>query len=466
MSMPKESNGEGMTGLLAEPGHETRMLEQVARRVLDRARAGGADAAEVSVSSSLGRDVTVRLGEIDTLEDARDRGVSITVYRNRASGSASTGDLTGESLDRAVEHALAIARHTQSDPAAGLAGPELMAAEISDFDLWHPEPLQKLDMNALVERARELEQTGLDFDARVDNSEGASVSVEAGVGVYANSHGFVGSGRQTRFGQSCVLVARDGSGMQRDWDWDEQCRFDKLASPAATGRKAAERAVRRLAPKRAPTGRAPVLFTPEAALGLVRHLVGAVSGGNLYRRSSFLLDHRGRRIFPEWVEIDENPHVAGALRSSSFDAEGVATRKTPLVRNGVLERYVLASYSARKLGLETTANAGGVRNLVFRPGTAGFDELVRQMGRGLVVTEAMGQGVNLVTGDYSRGASGFWVENGEIAWPVEEITIAGNLKSMFAGLSAAGSDLETRRNIQVPSLLVGEMTIAGQPDAG
>jgi PmbA protein len=282
------------------------------------------------------------------------------------------------------------------------------------------------------------------------------------IGVYANSHGFTGSDRHTRYGQSCVLVASDDGGMQRDWDWDDRVEYGQLVEPEVTGREAARRAAARLGPRRMPKGRMPVLFTPEVALSLVRHLVGAASGGNLYRRASFLVDAAGTRILPEWVRIDERPHLAGAIRSSSFDGEGVATREAPLVRDGVLTRYVLGSYSARKLGLETTGNAGGVRNLIFAPGEQDFDGLVASMEQGLVVTEVMGQGVNLVTGDYSRGASGFRVEDGRIAHPVEEITIAGNLRDMFAGLRAAGSDLEARRNIRVPSLLIDGMTVAGQ----
>ena len=459
MSEALELNADRQTPLLHDEDQERARLEDAAGQVLARARAGGADAAEVSVSSGHGRDVTVRLSEIDVLEDARDRGVSVTVYIDRASGSASTGDLGEASLKRAVDQALAIARHTQPDPAGGLAPAELMADRIEDFDQWHP---LELDMNTLIERARAIEQAGLDGDARVNNSEGASVSAHAGIGVYANSHGFLGSGKSTRFDQSCVLVARDDSGMQRDWDWDDQGRYDLLADPEATGRKAAKRAVRRLGARSAPSGRVPVLFDTEVALGLIRHLVGAVSGGNLYRRASFLLDAKGEQIFPEWVGIVENPHLPGGQRSSSFDAEGVATRKASLIEQGKLQRYVLGSYSARKLGLETTANAGGVRNLIFAPGRLDFESLLAEMDRGLVVTEVMGQGVNLVTGDYSRGASGFWVEKGQIAYPVEEITIAGNLRDMFFGLVAAGSDLETRRNIQVPSLLLDAITVAGQ----
>ncbi|MFN2335245.1 MAG: metallopeptidase TldD-related protein, partial [Wenzhouxiangellaceae bacterium] len=267
--------------------------------------------------------------------------------------------------------------------------------------------------------------------------------------------------RHTRFGQSCVLVARDPSGMQRDWDWDDQCRIDQLKPASETGREAARRCLRRLGAQPAPTGKTRVLFDPDTSRGLIGHLVGAVSGGNLYRRSSFLLDKCGQSIFPEWVRIDEQPHLPGASRSSSFDSEGVATTPRALVDRGVLERYVLGSYSARKLDLETTGNAGGVRNLIFQPGPHSFTEMLQKLDCGLLVTDVMGQGVNLVTGDYSRGATGFWVENGEIAWPVEEITIAANLADLFSGLVAAGDDLETRRNIQAPSLLFESMTVAG-----
>jgi PmbA protein len=445
--------------LTERPELERAALEDAASFVLERARAGGADAAEVSVSSSHSRNVTVRLDEIDVLEDARDRGVGLTVYVGRASGSASSADLSRDSLARTVEQALAIARHTQADPAGGLADPERMARSVEDFDRWHPEDLS---MDALIDRARLIERAGLGHHASIENSEGASVSAEAELGVYANSHGFVGSDRHTRYGQSCVLVARDDGGMQRDWDWDDRLRFDDLTEAERTGRRAARRAARRLGPGPMPKGRLPVLFVPEVALGLIRHLVGAASGGNLYRRSSFLVDAAGSRLFPDWVDIDERPHLVGAIRSSSFDAEGVATRDAPLVRAGVLERYVLGSYSARKLGLESTGNAGGVRNLVVGTGEQSLEELIGSMQRGLVVTEVMGQGVNLVTGDYSRGASGFRVEDGRIVHPVEEITVAGNLRDMFAGLQAAGNDLETRRNIQVPSLLIGEMTVASQ----
>ncbi len=450
----------GMQGMLDNPEREIQLLTGIAERMLDQARAGGADAAAISVSSSLGRHVTVRLGDIDVLEDARDRGLSLTVYCKRSSGTVSTADMSPDALDQAVEQALAIARHTQPDPAGGLADADQMAKDTSgDFDIWHP---QRFEMAELIARATEMEQAGLEFDQQVTNSEGASVSANASLGVYANTHGFNGHAQRTHYGQHCVLVARDDSGMQRDWDWDDQRRWDLLTDPATTGLGAARKTLRRLGARKAPTGPSLVLFNTDTALGLIRHLVGAVSGGNLYRRSSFLLDKAGQSVFPDWVDIGEQPHRPAGQRSSRFDSEGVATSDQPLVEGGVLSRYVLSSYSARKLGLETTANAGGVRNLMFKPGDQSQDDLIRSMQRGLVVTELMGQGVNLVTGDYSRGASGYWVENGEIAYPVEEITIAGNLADMFKQLQAAGSDVESRRNIQVPSLLVDGMTIAGE----
>lgn len=449
----------GLTGLLDAPGRERDLLEGVAGRALEKAKAGGAGAAEVAVSSSLGRAVTVRLGAIETQEEARDRGITVTVYRGNRVGSASSGDLQPETVDEAVARALAIAEYTQPDPAAGLADKSLMATEFPDLDLWHPAGLEIGDLAA---RARIVEDAGRDLDARITNSEGAMVSEDAAVGVYANSHGFSGSRASTRYGQSCVLVAGAGGGMQRDWWWDRKRRFDILDAPEHTGRRAAERTLARLGARRVPTGRVPVLFTPEAAGSLLGHLVGAVSGGNLYRRTTFLLDALDTQLFPDWVHIAEHPREPGGARSAAFDQEGVATRESPLIESGRLARYVLDSYSGRRLKRETTANAGGVRNLRLEPGTKSQTELTRDMGRGLVVTEMMGQGVNLVTGDYSRGASGFWVENGDIAHPVEEITIAGHLGEMFAGLVAAGSDLEDRSNIQVPSLVVDSLMVGGE----
>ncbi|WP_376695069.1 metalloprotease PmbA [Wenzhouxiangella sp. EGI_FJ10305] len=447
------------SALLHDPERETELLVGIAQRVLERAREGGAEEAEVSLGSSLGREATVRLGEIETLEEARDRSIQVSVYVNQCTGGASTGDLRPQAIDETVDRALAIARNTQPDRAAGLAEAGLMATRFPDLDLWHPEDIPLED---LIERALSIENAGRGADERIANSEGASVTSEANLGVYANSHGFVGRMRGTAYSQSCVLIARDEAGMQRDYEFDIQRRWGALAAPEDTGASAARRAVRRLGSKRIRTGRMPVLFSPEVARGLLGHLVAAVSGGNLYRRSSFLLDAVGERVMPEWASLIERPHLPGAARSAAFDADGVATRESPLVESGVLSRYVLSNYSARRLGLETTANAGGIHNLELVGATHSFDELVAEMGEGLVVTELMGQGINLVTGDYSRGAAGFRVEDGRIGAPVEEITIAGNLRDMLAGLRAAGTDVDPRHNIRTGSLLVDEMTVAGQ----
>lgn len=445
--------------LLHDPDRETELLVGIAQHVLERARTGGAEQAEVSLGSSLGREASVRLGEVETLEEARDRSVQVTVYVRHCSGSASTGDLRPEAIDETVDRALAIARNTQPDRAAGLAEARLMATDFPDLELWHA---KDIPLDEMVERACVIEQAGREADERIANSEGASVTSEANLAVYANSHGFVGRLRGTAYSQSCVLIARDESGMQRDYDFDAQRCWTDLAAPEVTGSEAARRSVRRLGSKRIRTGRMPVLFVPEVARGLIGHLVAAVSGGNLYRRSSFLLDAVGERVLPEWASLVERPHLPRAARSASFDGDGVATRESPLVEAGVLSRYVLSSYSARRLGLETTANAGGVHNLELTGATHSFDELLVEMGEGLVVTELMGQGVNIVTGDYSRGAAGFRVEDGRIAAPVEEITIAGNLRDMLTGLVAAGTDMDPRHNIRTGSLLVGEMTVAGQ----
>ena len=448
----------GINSLLHDPDRETDLLIDIASRVIDQAMAGGADQAEVTVNSSLSREASVRLGEIETLEEARDRGVRVTVYRSQCVGSASTGDLRPDVIDETVERALAIARFTQPDRAAGLAEAELMARDFPDLDLWHP---ADLELDALAERAREIEAVGRGADERIDNSEGGSVSTEAGLAVYANSHGFVGTSRGTRYSQSCVLIARDEAGMQRDYDYDTARVFGDLAAPEVTGAGAARRTVRRLGARRIPTGKMPVLFAPEVARGLIGHLVGAVSGGNLYRRSSFLLDAAGEKILPAWVSLIERPHLPRGAKSSSFDGEGVVTREKALIEDGVLARYVLSSYSARRLGLDTTANAGGVRNLELVGANRSQEQMLDEMGSGLMITELMGQGVNLVTGDYSRGAAGFWIENGQIAWPVEEITVASHLREMLGNLRAAGTDVDTRHNIRAGSLLVDEMMVAG-----
>ena len=438
-------------------------LSAIARQLLDRCRARGASQAEVSCSVEHGLNVNVRMGEVETVESTRDRGIAVTVYFGHRKGSASTADLHEGSLDATVEQACAIARHTEDDPAAGLAAREHMAAPDADgrfreFDAWHP---WGIDADRAIEIAMACETAGRDSDARIGNSDGASVGSSESLGVYANSHGFSGAERSTQHTLGCALIAGHGEAMQRDGWYTTALAAHDMEGAAAVGVHAARRAASRLDPRSLPTGEMPVLFSAEVARSLVGHLIGAVSGGALYRRSSFLLDSLGQALFPAWFGIDELPFLPRGFRSAAFDAEGVATRESALVRDGVLQRYILGSYSARRLGMETTANAGGVHNLQVQANAGGFDELLRDMRDGLLVTELMGQGVNPVTGDYSRGAAGFKVENGVIAYPVDGITIAGNLKSMFQAIEAVGSDIDPRSHVRTGSILVGRMTVAG-----
>ncbi|MGJ4730820.1 metalloprotease PmbA [Luteimonas sp. SDU101] len=437
-------------------------LEGLAVRLLEACRAQGASQAEVSCSEERGLSVGVRMGEVETVESTRDRGIGVTVYFGQRKGSASTADLRESSLEATVAQACAIARFTEDDPAAGLADAGLMArpgpAGWPDFDDWHP---WALDADRAVDLALACEAAGREADPRIGNSDGASVSSSASLSVYANSHGFVGSERGTHHSIGCALIAGSGEGMQRDGWYSFALAADDLEAPASIGRKAAQRALARLQPRPVPTGEYPVLFQAEVARSLIGHLLGAVSGGALYRRASFLLDSAGTRLFPDWFCIHEDPFLRRGLRSAAWDSEGVATRASALVEGGVLQRYVLGSYSARKLGLQSTGNAGGVHNLQVGANAGSFDALLSGMGRGLVVTELMGQGVNTVTGDYSRGAAGFFVENGEIAYPVDGITIAGNLRGMFDSIEAVGSDVDPRSHIRSGSILLGRMTVAG-----
>ena len=435
------------------------MLADLSSRLLARARAAGADQAEVSCSEDAGLNVNVRMGEVETVESTRDRGISVTVYFGGRKGSASTADLQDASLDATVDQACAIARHTEHDPAAGLADAELMATDLREFDSWHP---WAIEADRAIDLALACEQAGREFDPRLENSDGASVGSGSSLSVYANSHGFVGRERSTQHSLGCALIAGRGADMQRDGWYSIALAADELEAAATIGRKAAERAVSRLAPRQIATGEYPVLYSAEIARSLIGHLLGAVSGGALYRRASFLLDSAGTRVFPDWFAIDELPFLPRGFRSASFDAEGVATRESPLVTGGVLQRYILGSYSARRLGLRTTANAGGVHNLQVAANGGDFDSMLAAMGRGLLVTELMGQGVNTITGDYSRGAAGFWVEDGRIQYPVDGITIAGNLKQMFAAIEAVGSDVDPRSHIRTGSILVGRMTVAGE----
>ena len=441
-------------------------LKQVIADALELARASGASDAEAAASLQRGLSVTVRLGEVDTIEYHRDRGLSLTVYFGKAKGSASTADLRPASVREIVEKAATIARHTAADECAGLADPEALAREIPDLDLFHPWDIAP---EQAVELARECEAAGLACDARLKNSEGATVSTHGGLRVYGNSLGFLQGFPSSSHSVSCALVAQQGEDMQRD-HWYSLARHPAALEPVATiGRQAAQRALRRLGARRLATRRAPVLLVPELARGFFGHFVGAIRGANRYRRSSFLLEAAGTQVFPTFLSIAERPHLPRGLASSPFDAEGVATRDRELVREGMLEGYVLGSYSARKLGLKTTGNAGGIHNLLVTaaggdagPNSGSFEQLLSRMGDGLLVTELMGPGVNGVTGDYSRGASGFWIEQGAIAYPVHELTIAGNLRDMLRAIVAVASDVDTRGPVRTGSVLIELMTIAGE----
>ena len=439
-------------------------LAELAEDVIRRARAAGASQAEVSASIDTGLNVNVRLGEVETVEHTRDRGFGLTVYFGQRKGSASTADLNADSIQATLDQACAIARFTEEDPAAGLADAARMATVFPDLDLWHP---WSIDTPGAIELGQQIEAAGRAHTG-ITNSDGASVQMGQSLSVYANSHGFVGREHGTRHSLSLALISGDDAGMQRDYWYDSVRSANDFMSAQALGDKAAERTLARMGARRLSTRQCPVLFVPEIARGLIGHMVGAVSGGALYRRASFLLDHAGKQIMPAWLNIVERPHLPRGQGSGAFDAEGVATRDSVLIENGVLARYVLGSYSARKLGLESTGNAGGIHNLVVEPGHGNggaaddFNGMLRRLGTGLLATEVMGQGVNTITGDYSRGAAGFWVENGEIAYPVEEITIAANLRDMLMGIVAVGGDVDRRSHLLTGSILVDRMTIAGE----
>jgi len=436
---------------------ELDVLEDHVREALRLALEAGAGDAEVTAHTSQGLSVSARLGEVETLEHMQDRGVSVTVFIGKRKGNANSADLRRDSMEECVRRAIDIARYTQEDKANGLADPTLLASQFPDLDLWHP---VSMDAGAAIDRALACESAGRN-NPKISNSEGASFSAGLGLGVYGNSSGFIGRSAGTRFSQSCVLLAGAGDGMQRDYSYDSRRCFGDLELPETTGAEAARRTVSRLGARQLPTAEMPVLFAPEAAQSLVGHLVGAISGSALYRNASFLKDCVGDELFPSWVTLVERPLLLRGAGSASFDSEGVATRERRIIDSGTLTGYVLSSYSARRLGLETTGNAGGVRNLLLEPCGEGSQDLVRHMKHGLYVTELMGQGVSMLTGDYSRGASGFLVENGEIAYPVEEVTIAGNLRDIFKDVVAAGEDIDTRGNIHTGSVLIRKMMVAG-----
>ncbi|MEA3275011.1 MAG: metalloprotease PmbA [Pseudomonadota bacterium] len=433
-------------------------LEQIVEDLLREAKRQGASAAEAAASADAGLETSVRLGEVETVEHTRDNGLGITVYFGHRKGSASTSDLSPKAIRDAVAAACAIAAHTQEDPCAGLADPSRMVGDVPDLDLYHPWELPVEDAIGL---AVECEDAARAADPRIVNSEGASVSTHSGIQVYGNSHGFVGGYPTSRHGLSCAVVGQQGESMQRDYWWSSARAAEDLESPAAVGRRAGERTLARLGARQISTRQTPVLFSAELAAGLLRHLVSAITGSSLYRQASFLLDGLDTRIFPDFVRIHEVPHLPRGLGSAPFDGDGVATTPKDLVSEGVLRTYLLDAYSGCRLGMETTGNAGGVRNLHIEMGALDREGLLSEMGTGFFATELMGHGINPVTGDYSRGAAGFWVENGEIQYPVEEITIAGNLKQMFAGLVAVGNDCDFPGSTRTGSWLVDRMTIAG-----
>nr|VFJ45843.1 MAG: PmbA protein [Candidatus Kentron sp. FW] len=433
-------------------------LKTLVTDILAEAVRQGASSAEAGISSSSGLSISARLGEVETIEHIRDRGLGATVYFDKKKGSASTTDFGREAIKETVQAACTIARHTSEDSYAGLADPERMAMDIPDLDLYHP---WKLEPETAIAIAIASEDAAREFDARITNSEGATVDWHEGTHVYGNTHGFLGIHSGTRHSTNCSVIAENEAGMQRD-GWYTSARDPAdLEDAESVGLKAAKRAIARLDARRIPTQTIPVVFQAEIATGLFSHFLSAISGGMLYRQSSFLLNHLGKRVFPEFVRIHEQPHLPKAPGSTAFDNEGVATNPRDVVTDGVLQGYMLNSYSARKLGLETTGNAGGAHNLTVEPGTLDLAGVLDEMGTGLLVMELMGSGVNIVTGDYSRGAAGFWVEEGEIRFPVEEITIAGNLRDIFLNIRQVGNDVEKRGNIRTGSVLIEEMTVAG-----
>ena len=430
----------------------------MAQTVLDHAATKGATACEVDVSEGLGQSVSVRRQEVETIEYNRDKGLGVSVYIGQRRGHASSSDFSPAAVRASVEAALSIARFTAEDDCAGLPEAGLLATKTMDLDLFHP---WDIPVEAAIDIARRCEQAAFDVSPMIRNSEGASVSAQTSHFVSANSLGFMGGFATSRHYVSCSVIAGEGENMQRD-DWYVSQRDPRKFPDAATvGDYAARRALSRLGARKLKTRKCPVIFEAPLATGLIGSFVHAISGGALYRKTSFLVDSLGQQLFPDFVRISERPHTRGGFASSSFDDDGVATHDREVVKNGVLQGYFLSTYSARKLGLQTTGNAGGAHNLLVEPGRHDLRGLLREMGTGLLVTELLGQGVNYVTGDYSRGAAGYWVEKGEIAYPVDEITIAGNLREMLRGIAAIGNDIEVRGSKQVGSILVGRMTIAG-----
>jgi len=442
--------------------HAQESLQDLARTVLAHASKIGASDCEVDVSEGFGQSVTVRCGEVETIEYNRDKGLGVTVYLGQHKGHASTSDLSPAAMRETVEAALNIARFTAADPCAGLPERQLLATPeqgFADLDLYHP---WLISVAGAIDLAQRCEQAAFAVSPQISNSEGASVSIQEGHFVLANSAGFIGGYPTSRHYVSCSVIAGKDENMQRD-DWYSTARNSRdLASAEAIGDYAARRALSRLGARKIRTCKVPVLFEAPLASSLIGNFIHAVSGGSLYRKTSFLVDSLGQQIFSRQVQISERPHLRGALASGTFDNDGVATHEREVVADGVVQGYFLSAYTGRKLGMQTTGNAGGCHNLIVHSGADDFRALLKKMGRGLLVTELLGQGVNYVNGDYSRGAAGYWVEGGEIVHAVEEVTIAGNLRQMFLNIAAIGNDVLVRGSKQVGSILVEQMKVAGR----
>jgi len=434
-------------------------LIDLVRRVLDEAKLQGATQAEADIGTGAGLSVTVRMGEVEKIEHERDKGLSVTVYINKCKGSASSSDFSEQALNESITAACNIARNASQDQCAGLADAELMAQEIPDLDLHHPWPITP---EQAIEIAIECENHARKYDRRIYNSDGTTVNTYSGTHIYGNTHGFTNGWCWSSHTIDCTMIAEQSNSMQRD-SWYSKARdYNDLQDIKDIGDESARRTVQRLGAKKLSTRRVPVIFEAPVASGLFSAFVTAISGGSLYRRASFLLDKLGEPIFAEHIHIHEQPHLKKALGSEPFDNDGVATRARDLVKEGILQSYVLSNYSARKLGMQTTGNAGGVHNLIIEPGEQDLNGLIKTMDTGLLITDMIGFGVNQVTGDYSRGVAGFWVENGDIQFPVEEITVAGNLLEMYKQIIATGKDVDYRGNILTGSILIENMMVGGE----
>ncbi|EKF9133708.1 metalloprotease PmbA [Vibrio cholerae] len=434
-------------------------LEAAVAKALELA-AASSDAAEVAITKSTGLSVSTRMCEVENVEFNSDGALGITVYRGQRKGSASTSDLSEKAIRQTVLAALDIAQYTSADPYAGPAPKELMVQDIPDLDLFHPD---EPNPDVAAQIAIAAERAALGYSKKIKQSDGGSYDSHFGIRVYGNSHGLLASYASSRHSISCSVIGEGRNGeMERDYSYTVARHRDDLWTPESVGLQAAENTVSRLDPQKLKTGQFPVMFAADVATGLIGHLVMAISGGNLYRKSSFLLDHLGKTILPTWFNISERPHVMRGLASSPFDSEGVRTQDLEIITDGVLATYLLTSYAARKMNMTPTGHAGGIHNWYVKSTGQNYQQMLKELGTGLLVAEVMGQGVNVVTGDYSRGAAGFWVENGEIKYPVSEITIAGNLKQMLQQIVAVGSDIETRSQIQTGSILIESMKVAGE----